>query len=236
MKNIPSIITGFIAALLLVAVAGYFGLPHYLKTATADISTALKALDERVQKAETFIKAEEEGRVASQLTKDANFSQIVDRINATTKRLAIIEETMKKRETSFKDETARIEDYYKKVTDKLRADLADQAKSIVKVNEETDRLNQKIALERNILLVRSRILRARMELSLKNLDTAKKELDLASELFAKAGVDKIPAWKESFEGIQASFRKTKMEIDLNLPAAIQRMDLLWHDLDLIPGS
>jgi hypothetical protein len=74
-----------------------------------------------------------------------------------------------------------------------------------------------------------------MELSLKNIDTAKKELDLAAELFAKAGIEKNPALREPFDNIQGSFRKTKMEIDLNLPAAIQRMDLLWHELDLVPG-
>jgi hypothetical protein len=235
MKNIASITAGFIVALLLVAVVGYFGLPQFLKAATADITTDLKALNDRVEKAEAFIKAEEEGRAALQLTKESNLGRIVDRVNSTAAKLAVMEETLKKRDSSRKEETAKIEDDSKAAWAQLRADLAAQARSIDQASRETDRLSQKITLERNLLLVRSRILRARMELSLKNIDTAKKELDLAAELFAKAGIEKNPALREPFDNIQGSFRKTKMEIDLNLPAAIQRMDLLWHELDLVPG-
>lgn len=230
MKNISFVVVGFIVALILVAAAGYFGFPHLKEWAMADLTTEVKALDSRLQKAEAFIKNEEEMR-ASQLPKDANVSQIIKRANEIAARLATLEEKMNKKETFFMGEIAKKDENTKKSTEKLKADMAELAKSVEKEGKEVDRLSQKIVLERNILLVRSHLLKARMELSLKNIDTAKKELDLASDLFLKAGIDKIPAWKESFEEIQASFRKTKGEIDLNLPASIQRIDLLWHDLD-----
>jgi uncharacterized protein YdhG (YjbR/CyaY superfamily) len=231
MKFILSLITGFTAALLLVAAIGYFGLPHISKAITAGISAEVKALDERLQKAEAFIKQEEELRNKSQLSKDANFSQIVDKINVMATQLALLEEAVRKKESFFAEEIAKAEDNSRKASEKLREELADLTKNIEKEGKEVERLNQKIILERNILLVRSHILKARMELSLKNIDTAKKELDFASDLFLKAGIDKMPPWKESFEDIQAGFRKAKGEIDLNLPAAIQRIDVLWHDMD-----
>lgn len=230
MKNISFLVAGFIAALILVAAAGYFGFPHLMKWAMADLTAEAKALDSRLQKAEAFIKNEESMR-ASQLPQDANVSQIIERSNALAARLATLEETMNKKEAFFMGEIAKTDENTKKSTEKLMADMAELAKSMEKEGKEVDRLSQKIVLERNILLVRSHLLKARMELSLKNIDTAKKELDLASDLFLKAGIDKIPAWKESFEEIQASFRRAKGEIDLNLPAAIQQIDLLWHDLD-----
>ncbi len=236
MKNMSSFLAGFFASLIIIAAAGYFAFPHLFKAGMADISTEVKALDNRLQKVEAFIKNEEEMRVASHLSKDANVSQIVDKINATVTRLAALEDAVSKKESSFTRGIAKAEESSRKVSEKIMADMADLAKSIEKEGKEIERLNQKIVLERNIMLVRSHLLRARMELSLKNLDTAKKELDLASDLFASVGIDKDPSWKESIEDIQASFRKAKGEIDLNLPAAIQRIDLLWHDLDRLSKS
>jgi hypothetical protein len=236
MKNMPSFLAGFFASLIIIAAAGYFAFPHLLKAGLADINTEVKALDNRLQKAEAFIKNEEEMRVASHLSKDANVSQIVQKINATVTRLAALEDAVSKKESYFKIETAKAEESSKKASEKIMADMADLAKSVETEGKEIERLNQKIVLERNMMLVRSRLLRARMELSLRNLDTAKKELDLASDLFTSAGIDKNPSWKEPVEDIQASFRKAKGEIDLNLPAAIQRIDLLWNDLDRLSKS
>jgi hypothetical protein len=236
MKSMSSLLAGFFSALIIIAAVGYFAFPYLLKAGIADIKTEVKALDNRLQNAEAFIKNEEEMRASSHLSKDANVSQIVERINATVTRLATLEDAVSKKEVFFTGEIAKGEERSKKVSEKFREDMANLAKTIEKDGKEIDRLNEKIVLERNILLVRSHLLKARMELSLKNLDTAKKELDLASDLFARAGIDKNPSGKESFEDIQTSFRKAKGEIDLNLPAAIQRIDLLWHDLHRLSKS
>jgi F0F1-type ATP synthase membrane subunit b/b' len=79
-------------------------------------------------------------------------------------------------------------------------------------------------------------LKARGDLQYKNIGTAKTELNLIAEAFEKAKTSTTDENKKAIEELQGILKKALSEIDADLPAAINRIDLLWYEMGKLPGK
>lgn len=73
-------------------------------------------------------------------------------------------------------------------------------------------------------------MKVQIELKSKNIGTAKAEIDLINEIFEKTKPSSSEDQKKAIEELQGALKKAKDEMDINLPAAINRVDLLWHEM------
>ncbi|MEW6002881.1 MAG: hypothetical protein AB1638_09585, partial [Nitrospirota bacterium] len=71
------------------------------------------------------------------------------------------------------------------------------------------------------------ILKVKVDLTSRNFGSAKNELNLVDEAFEKAKT--AASDKRVIEELQLTLKKAKSEIDTDLPSAISRIDLLWHE-------
>jgi hypothetical protein len=79
-------------------------------------------------------------------------------------------------------------------------------------------------------LIRGHILKARVEISSKNVGTARSELDLINDLLTEAKSSASGKNKEVIEELRGSLKKARTEIDIDLPAALNKIDLLWYEM------
>lgn len=73
-------------------------------------------------------------------------------------------------------------------------------------------------------------MKVQIELKSKNIGTAKAEIDLINEIFEKTKPSSSEDQKKAIEELQGALKKAKDEMDINLPASINRVDLLWHEM------
>jgi hypothetical protein len=172
-------------------------------------------LKQRVQK------MEEESKVAP-IPPDADTQKIIKTVNALAFRTGNLENSFKKelneQNELIKNQKITTDEELKKqkdTIDKNHGDLQAQLKTI--------RLND--ALED----IKAHILKARMEIVAKNIGNAKTELEYIDELFTKTLLLASDEQKKIINELQASLKKAKMEIDNDLPSAINRVNSLWHE-------
>jgi cell division septum initiation protein DivIVA len=88
-----------LVVLLLIAFfvgAGYYGLPFVVEKETSDVKSEIANLKERLQKAEEFIKKEEEARKVVQLQPDADVQKVIKAVNALSSRMTSLENSFSK--------------------------------------------------------------------------------------------------------------------------------------------
>ena len=78
--------------------------------------------------------------------------------------------------------------------------------------------------------IRSHILKARADLQYKNIGTAKNELEHISDTFDKVKTTASDENKKVIEELQGILKKAQAALDNDLPAAVNRIDLLWHEM------
>ncbi len=128
-------------------------------------------------------------------------SKVISLENSFKKGISVTDEIIKKQKTTTEDA------------------LRKQAEAIDKINKETQAKVQRIMFDAVMVNIRGHILKVRVDILSKNIGTVRNELDLLNEGFEKA---KTLASNEN--------KKAKTEIDTDLPAAINRIDLLWHEM------
>jgi hypothetical protein len=222
--------------ILIVAIigAGYFYLPILIEKKTDEIKADVQDLNQRLHK------MEEESKVAP-LQLDADARKIIKTMNAISLRLNSFEDSFKKG-LSATDETIKKqgkvnEEALKKQAEALEKQKTATEEALKKQAEATDKLNkeieakiQKIMFDATMATIRGHLLKTRVEIAAKNVGTAKTELDLIDELFSKAAVTASDENKKAIKELQVSLKKAKADIDIDLPSAINRIDLLWHEM------
>ncbi len=134
-----------------------------------------------------------------------------------------------------------LEDSYKKelsaVTERLQQQGASTEEALKKQSESLDKINkesrsnlQRVIFNVAMATVRGNLLKVQMELKSKNVGTAKTEIDLIHEIFEKTKATTSDDQKKAIEELQGVLKKARDEMDSNLPAAINRVDLLWHEM------
>jgi len=108
--------------------------------------------------------------------------------------------------------------------------LRKQAETIDKMNKESDDRTQKIMFDARMANIRGHVLKARVEIVAKNVGTAKNELDIINDAFESIKASASDENKKAIEELQATLKKARAEIDSDLPAALNRIDLLWHEM------
>lgn len=202
---------------------GYYGLPILIEKETAVLKSEVQDVKQRLQKIEEYIKSEEEARKVTQLKPDADLQHIIKAVNAVSSRVAYLDD-------SFKKDMSRVDETIKKQKTALEEALKKQAEAIDKFDKESKATTQKIMFDAAIANIRGHILKARGDLQYKNIGTAKTELDLISEAFKNVKSTSTDENKKVIEELQGILKKARAELDTDLPAAINRIDLLWYEM------
>jgi hypothetical protein len=197
--------------------AGYFGLPIIIEKETVMIKSDVQDLKLRIQK------IEEESKVAP-LKPDADLQQVIKAVNAVSSRVASLDDSVKK-DISGVDETI------KKQNSATEEAFKKQSGTIDKIDKETRAITQKIMFDATMTNIRGYILKSRGDLQYRNIGTVKNELDLISEAFEKAKATATDENKKVIEELQGIVKKAKAELDTDLPAAMNRIDLLWYEME-----
>jgi hypothetical protein len=210
--------TVLVVIILIVVVAGigYFGLPFLINKETVGLRADIQDLKQRLQK------MEEESKAAP-LKPDANVHEVIRDVNAIFHKMNSLESSFQKG-MSATNET--IKNQKMATEDSLRK----QAETIDKMNKESDARTQKIMFDARMANIRGHVLKARVEIVAKNVGTAKNELDLVSEAFESTKASASDENKKAIEELQTTLKKARAEIDTDLPAALNRIDLLWHEM------
>lgn len=200
---------------LLVGVGGYFGVNFLLEKETTTIKADLQDLKIRLQK------IEEESKLAP-LQPDADVQRIIQMVNSIYHKVNGLEESLNKNvtltEESFKKQSSSFDEAIKK-----------QSQEIENTKKELMSSMQDIIFKAEMANIRTHILKVRDDLQNRNVGIAKAELDLISEAFGKIKSSTSDGNKKIIEEMQSVVKKTKSEIDIDLPAAINKIDLLWHE-------
>lgn len=203
--------------------AGYYGLPIVVQKETSGLRSEIADLKQKLQKAEEFIRNEEEGRKVTQLQPDADAQKIIKSMNALSLRVASFETSLAKgmasAEDSIKTQKAATEEALKK-----------QSEALEKLNRETQAKLQKITFEAALANIRGHIAKARTDLLSKNNATAKTELEQIGIIFETLKTSTSNENRKIIEELDATVRKARSEIDADLPSAVSRVDLLWHEM------
>lgn len=215
MKNI------LIAVILMVALAGagYF----VVKQESGAVMSEIQDMKQRLGKAEEFIKAEEEARKVTQLQPDADLSKIIKTVNVFSARLVSLE-------NSFNKSVAATEESIKKQKTSSEDALKKQTEALEKLQKEMKASLQEIMFDAAMANIRGNIAKARADLLSKNIATAKDELEVIDGIFEKLKNTAAAEKKKAIEELQASVKKARSEMDGNLPAAVNRIDLIWHEI------
>ncbi|MEW6738597.1 MAG: hypothetical protein ACOYU2_09310 [Nitrospirota bacterium] len=206
-----------IVVLVIFLAAGYFGLMSILVEKEAGkLRSEIQDLRQRLQK------IEEESKAAP-LQPDADYQKIIKTVNAVYHKLNALEDAFKKEMSAtseaMKNQGKASEDALKK-----------QSETIDKLNKETQAKLQKIMFDARMANIRGHIAKARTDLLSRNIATAKNELELIDGVFEALKASVSEEDRKAIEELQATLRKAQSEIDVNLPAAINRIDLLWHEM------
>jgi len=202
--------------ILVLAGVGYLGLPILIKQETSGLVTDIRDVNQRLQK------IEEESKAAP-LPPDADVQKVIKTVNAMYSEMASIEDSLKK-------STSAINETMKKQSTMTEEALRKQADTIDKIDNEIRAKIQVIMFDATMANIRGHILKARVDLVAKNVGTAKVELDLINELFSRASAVASDENKKSIKELQTSLQKAKGEMDTDLPSALNKIDLVWHEM------
>lgn len=212
-----------IFVILLLLAFGYFGLPILVDKETVQLRSDMQALQQKVQKIEEFIQGEEDARKSTQLTPDADLQKVIRTVNAFASRVAVLEDTRKK-------DVSDIDNKLKEQRETQETALSKQTERIASINQETKSSAQKIEFDAAMANIRVHILKAREDLLYKNIGTAKAEFILISEALEKIKNSASEENRKMIEELQRILISAKNEVDSDLPAATNKIDLLWHEM------
>jgi len=209
----PAVIMVVAAAAILGA--GYFGAPVLLENYTSELRSEVQDLKQKIQK------MKDEAAVAP-LQSDADARQIIRTVNAISAKINAFDESygkdMSSAEESIKKQKADTEDMLKK-----------QKETMEKNREEMQSMTRAMQFDSALADIRSHILKARLETIAKNIGNARVELDFIDELLLASmdmGTDEN---RKAISELRTSVKKTKSEMDTDLPSAVNRLNNLWHE-------
>jgi hypothetical protein len=236
MKNGSWII---ISIVLIVALSGigYFVIPVLIEKDTAELRSDVKDLKQRIQK------IEEESKAAP-LEAGADVQKIVKTVNALHSKVNAAESSFKKDLLATNEE---IKNHLKAIGESLNAHteaikkqkaaaeeaLKKEAESIDKLNKEFQAQIQTLKFDAAMANIRGHVLKAKLDLDSKNIGTAKNELNVIEQEFGKVKTSASDEKKKIIGELQSTLKKANTEIDTDLPAAINRIELLWHEMSIL---
>ena len=212
-----------IFVILLLLALGYFGLPILVDKETVQLRSDIQELKQKVQKIEEFVQGEEDARKSTQLTPDADLQKVIRTVNAFASRVAVLEDTWKKDVSDIGntlDEQQKMQE----------TALNKQTERIDSIHQGTKSSVQKIQFDAAMANIRVHILKAREDLLYKNIGTAKAEFVLISDALEKIKNSAGEENKNMIGEWQGILMSARNEVDSDLPAAMNKIELLWHEM------
>ena len=206
--------------------AGYFSFPVLIEQKTAELRAEVGDLRQRLQTAELFIKREEEARKNVRIESGADTATITRAVNALASKVT-------KLESSIRADMSAADTALKEQKSSTAAVLKKQAEALEKESEEIRVQLREAAFKTRMSEVRGRLLKVKTDLLAKNVGTADAEIGVIVETLEKMKESMVPEVKKSLDVVQASLRKARGEMTTDLPSAMKRVDLLWHEIGKI---
>lgn len=219
------IICVLVAGVLIVAAGAgaYFLLPVMIQEQTAGLRSQLQQTEERLQKVEAYIQSEEKEIKAGQLKIGSDANTIVKALNKQTARIDAMEGKITGEIKHIGDETG-------KQQTRIEEGLKEQIETSKKISAEAKALVRMTAFDSLLNNIKGQILKARMEVGDKNITVARNELDIIDKQFDKALIIASDDEKAGIGELHEMLRKVKADLDVNFSSAVNRLDLLWHEL------
>jgi hypothetical protein len=223
------VLLSFVIILALAAASAYFGLPPLIEKATGKYVAEVQELKQKVEKLEAYAKAQEEADKRAQLPQDAQPGKIIKAVNALSSKLTDLEGSVKASATTMEQTI----DAQKKSADES---LKKQGVVIEALGKRFDANVKQLQFGAALGITRSHLLKVLLDVGAKNLGTAKTELGEVGETIERAKSLASDAQKRTLDNMQESLKKTMVELDNDLPSAINRLNLMWHDTNRLPVS
>ena len=212
-----------IVLIVFIGAGGYFGLPFLIDKETTELRLEVRDLKEKVQKIEAFVQSEEDIRKVTQLTPDSDAQRIIKTVNAVSLKLKTLEESTNKG-------IVAADEAIKKQKVEMDEAIKSQAEALNKFNKDTQKNLQGIQFDASMANIRSHIMKVLVELLTRNVATAKAEMELVSDMFEKLKSMATDENRKTIEDLHGTLKKASGELESDLPSAINRINLLWHEM------
>ena len=223
-----TVIIGILLVVGLGAV-GYFAVPFLIEQKTGELRADVKDLRQRLENAEVFIKAEEEARKNVRIESGADAATITSAVNALASKVT-------KLESSVRTDMSAADAAVKEQKSATAAALKKQAEALEKESGAVRAQLREAIFKTRMSEVRGRLLKVKTDLLAKNIGTADAEIGVLVETLEKMKKDVLPETIKMLDTVQASLRKARGEMTTDLPSAMKRVDLLWHDIGKINNA
>jgi len=209
--------------------AGYFAVPFLIEQKTEELRAEVKDLKQRLESAEVFIKGEQEARKNLRIEPGADAATITRAVNALASKVT-------KLESSVRADLSAADAVVKEQKSDTAAALKKQAEALEKESVAVRTQIREAIFKTRMSEVRGRLLKVKTDLLAKNIGTADAEVGVLVESLEKMKESMLPEAKKSLDAAQASLRKARGEMTTDLPSAMKRVDLLWHEIGKISNA
>ena len=225
-----NIFVSVLVSAVVIAIAGigaYFILPRLIQENTSDLNLQIKQANERLQQIEGYIAVLEQASKEGQLKIGADAQTIVNMVNQQISRVDALS-------AKSREDIKRIGEEMAKQSSRIEQGFKEQKETARKIDEATKSLVQTAQFRGFLANIKRHILKARLEISDKNIGNAKNELSLIDAQFDKASVLASDQQRTTLKELHQMLQKVRADLDTNLASAGNRLDLLWHELEKLP--
>lgn len=215
-----------IVAVIVVALAagaGYYALPILVDRETQSLKTDIHEVRQRLQEIDKFVAAEMEARRESDLGPDADMQRVIRSVNALTERMDAVE---KRLESGL----AEADEASKKHMSATLQSIREMKSHLVKTADDVKLNADKINFNEGIREIKDHLLMAHDELRSRNTGNAKAEIEQVSRLLQDEKRATAREIKKIMPDIQTSIKGIMTDMETDVPAATNRVLLLWREL------
>jgi hypothetical protein len=217
-------VLGILVAVVVLGAAGYFGFLFLLEKETAGMKTNIQALKTRMEKIEVFVEKEEKMSKEGEIKADAGLPQVIKTVNILAGRISSLEESLKK-------ESAKRDEEFSKQKIQVDESIKKQNELLEKITNDQQAKMKNLVTEILIGRIREQILKFKGEVSNKNIGLAKNDLDTMlktiDQLKDQVGQPKA----EPIADLREQVKKAQSDLDSNLPASANRIELVWYEVN-----
>lgn len=227
----------------ILAAGGFYGLPFLEQHYLAPLSRESQDLADRVKVLEEFVQIQKEERDRASLPPDADFPAVVGQVNGLAGQVrsmaeGLVEEKEARRE--FEDRLAkRLDEMVAESNTLVRQELESLSASLEKDREDVRGLVNSV--ERGVTILRAAqtlsgvmgyLVKVKSDLQSRNAGKALIELALVEKRLEEIGQD-ISEGEEAalIQSSLQAVRAVRKDIDEGNPTVVDRIDLLWNDLE-----
>ncbi|MCC6545231.1 MAG: hypothetical protein IT392_12170 [Nitrospirae bacterium] len=225
-----SIIIVLFVLILVTAGAGYFGIPILIRNETAVIKADLQDMKQRFDKIEEFVKNDEEAMKMTQFPPDAEAGKIIKTVNSNAVKIASLEKSLSATKELINKQNGAFDKAISQQKQAIDDSTRKQSEALDSVRKETKGNLQRIEFSASLANFRSHLLRVYVELRSNNIASARGEMDFLNNMLEEARTAAANGDKKAIEQFQATLKKARTEVETDLPATINIINSLWHDM------